>query len=101
LLNLTLIVLQLVPPLCDYKVWIDTERVEEVRHHFRNMVEQNMMEEEIRARRLAEHKCAAYFAMKREMDHESTKRSERRRGHESVRKHDVRRKRMLKVVREH
>jgi hypothetical protein len=30
----------------------------------------------------------------------STKRSKRRRGHGSVRKHDVRRKHMLKVVRE-
>jgi hypothetical protein len=30
----------------------------------------------------------------------STERSERRRGHGSVRKHDVRRKRMIEVVRE-
>jgi hypothetical protein len=30
-----------------------------------------------------------------------TKRSERRRGHGSVRKHDVRRKRMLEVVKKH
>jgi hypothetical protein len=67
MLNLSLIVLQLVFPLCDYKVWIDTERGEEAKNHLRRMVE--------------------------------LKRSGRRRGHESVRKHDVRRKRMSEVVR--
>jgi hypothetical protein len=38
MLNLLLIVLQLVPPLCDYKVWIDTERGEKAKHHLCNMV---------------------------------------------------------------
>jgi hypothetical protein len=66
LLNLALIVLQLVPPLCDYKVWIDTERGAAVKRHLRNMVELNMMEE-FCGRRMAERKCATYFAMKREM----------------------------------
>jgi hypothetical protein len=28
MLNLSFIVLQSMPPLCDYKVWIDTERGE-------------------------------------------------------------------------
>jgi hypothetical protein len=37
------------------------------------MVELNMMEEEFRARRMAEHKHAAYFTMKREMDREEYK----------------------------
>jgi hypothetical protein len=57
LLNLTLIVLQYVPSLCDYKVWIDTERGEETKCHLRNIVEQNMMEE-FCARRMAERKRA-------------------------------------------
>jgi hypothetical protein len=63
MLNLLLIVLQLVPPLCDYKVWIDTERGEKVKHHLRNIVQLNMMEEEFHARRMEEHRRTAYFAM--------------------------------------
>jgi hypothetical protein len=51
MLNLLFIVLQPVPSLCDYKVWIDTERGVNVKHHLRNMVELNMMEEEFHARR--------------------------------------------------
>jgi hypothetical protein len=70
-----------------------------VKRHLRNMVELNMMEEKFHARTMAEHKRTAYFAMKHEIVR-STKRSERRRGHESMRKHNVRRKRMLKVVKE-
>jgi hypothetical protein len=54
-------------------VWIDTERGAEAKHHLRNMVELNMMEEEFRARRMAERKRAAYFAMKHEMDREEYK----------------------------
>jgi hypothetical protein len=73
LLNLSLILLQPVPPLCDYKVWIDTERGAEVKHYLHNMVELNMMEEEFRVRRMVEHKRAAYFAMQREMAHEEYK----------------------------
>jgi hypothetical protein len=37
------------------------------------MVELNMMEEELCARRMAERKRAAYFAMKREVDREEYK----------------------------
>jgi hypothetical protein len=61
LLNLPLIVLQSVPPLCEYKVWIDTERGAELKHHLRNMIELNMMEE-FPARRMVERKSTAYFA---------------------------------------
>jgi hypothetical protein len=53
MLNLSLIVLQPVPPLCDYKVWIDIERGVDAKHHLRNMVELNMMEEEFCARKMA------------------------------------------------
>jgi hypothetical protein len=60
---------QPVPPLCVYKVWIDIERGAEEKHYLRNMVELNMMEEELRAHRMVEHKHAAYFAMQREMAH--------------------------------
>jgi hypothetical protein len=67
MLNLSLIVLQHVPPLCDYKVWIDTERGVEVKCYLRNMVELNMMEVEFHVCRLVERKRAAYFAMKHEM----------------------------------
>jgi hypothetical protein len=63
MLNLTLIVLQSIPPLCDYKVWIDTERGVEVKRYLCNMVELNMMDEEFCTYRMAERKCVAYFAM--------------------------------------
>jgi hypothetical protein len=68
MLKLSLIVLQPVFPLCDYKVWIDTERGEEAKQHLHRMVELNLMEEELRARRMAEHRRDAYFAMQREID---------------------------------
>jgi hypothetical protein len=62
-----------VPSLCDYKVWINTERGEKAKHHMRNMVKLNMMEEEFRACRMEERRRAAYFTMQREMDHEKYK----------------------------
>jgi hypothetical protein len=62
-LNLSLTVLQHVPPLCDYKVWIDTERDAEVKCYLCSMVELNMMEEEFRARRIEERRRAAFFAI--------------------------------------
>jgi hypothetical protein len=83
MLNLLLIVLQPVPSLYDYKVWINTQRDEKVKHHFRNMVQLNMMEEEFCARRLEEHRHAAYFAMQHEMDHEEYK---EKRGEERAQK---------------
>jgi hypothetical protein len=72
MLNLSFIGLQLVPPLCDYKVWIDTERYAEVKRYLRNMVEINMGEE-FCARRIAERKHVGYFVMKREMAREEYK----------------------------
>jgi hypothetical protein len=73
MLNLSLIVLQPVFPLCDYKVWINTERGEEVKNHLRRMVELNLIEEEFRARETAEHRRAIFFARQREMDREEYK----------------------------
>jgi hypothetical protein len=70
MLNLLLIVLQPVSPLCDYKLWIDIERGEKVKHHLCNMVQLNMMEEEFRVRRMEERRHAAYFTIQREMDRE-------------------------------
>jgi hypothetical protein len=70
MLNLPLIVLQPVFPLCDYKVWIDTERGEEAKNHLRCMVELNLMKEEFHARRIAEHRRVVFFANQREMDRE-------------------------------
>jgi hypothetical protein len=75
--------------LCDYKVWIDIERGEEAKHHLCNVVELNMMEEEFHACRMAERKHAAHFAMKHEMDNEEYKEKRERRGHRSMRKHNV------------
>jgi hypothetical protein len=72
MLNFSLIVLQPIPPLCDYKVWIDTKRGANVKCHLYNMVELNMMEE-FHARRMAKRKHAAYFAMQHEMDCEEYK----------------------------
>jgi hypothetical protein len=73
MLNLFFTVLQPVPPLCDYKVWIDTERGEKVKHHLLRMVELNLMEEEFRACRMAERRHDAYFAMQREIDRDEYK----------------------------
>jgi hypothetical protein len=67
MLNLSLIVLQTVPPLCDYKVWIDTERGAEAKCYLHNMIELNMMEDDFHAHRMAERKRAAYFVIQREM----------------------------------
>jgi hypothetical protein len=72
MLNLSLIVLQSVPPLCDYEVWIDIERGVEAKRYLCNMVELNMIEE-FCAYRMAEHKRAAYLAMLHEMAHEEYK----------------------------
>jgi hypothetical protein len=72
MLNLSLIVLHPIPPLCDYKVWIDIERSPEAKYYLRNMVEQNMMEE-FRARRMEERKRVAYFAMQHKMKREEYK----------------------------
>jgi hypothetical protein len=68
MLKLSLIVLQLMFLLCDYKVWIDTERGEEVKRHLCCMVELNLMEEEFHARRVVERSHDAYFTMQRKMD---------------------------------
>jgi hypothetical protein len=85
MLNLSLTVLQHVPSLCDYKVWIDTERDVEVKHYLRSMVELNMMEEEFHARRMEEHRHATFFARQREMDREEYK---EKREQERARKHE-------------
>jgi hypothetical protein len=72
-LNLSLTVLQHVPPLCDYKVWIDIERDAEAKCYLCSMVELNMMEEEFRVHRMEERRCAAFFARRREMNREEYK----------------------------
>jgi hypothetical protein len=73
MLNLSLIVLQPVFPLCDYKVWIDTERGEEAKNHLCHMMELNLMEEEFRAHRTVDCRRAIFFARQREMDREQYK----------------------------
>jgi hypothetical protein len=80
MLNVSLLVLQFVPSLCDYKVWIDTERDAEAKHFLCLMVELNTMEQEFCTRRMEKCKCAAYFAMQRKMkrEHEKEKREEER-----------------------
>jgi hypothetical protein len=85
MLNLTLIALQPIPPLCGYKVWIDTERGVEVKHYLCNMVELNIMEDEFCARRMKERKRTAYFAMQHEMER---KEYEEKREEERVRKYE-------------
>jgi hypothetical protein len=85
---LSLIVLQPVFPLCDYKVWIDTKRGEEAENHLRRMVELNLMEEEFCAHSTVEHRHAIFFASQHEMDREEykEKRKEgRARKHEKAR----------------
>jgi hypothetical protein len=61
------------PPLCDYKVWIDSERGEKVKHHICNIVQLNMTEEELCTCRMEERRRAVYFAMQCEMDREEYK----------------------------
>jgi hypothetical protein len=68
MLKLSLIVLQPVFLLCDYKVWIDTERGEEAKCHLRHMVELNLMEEEFHTCRVEEHRRDTYFTMHHEME---------------------------------
>jgi hypothetical protein len=85
MLNLSFIDLQSVPPLCDYKMWIDTERDAEAKHYLRNMVELNMMEEEFHARKMVERKRAGYFTMKHKMAHEEYK---NKREEERAQKHE-------------
>jgi hypothetical protein len=84
MLKLSLIVLQPVFSLCDYKVWIDTKRGEEVKRHLRRKVELNLMEE-FRARRMVERRRDAYFTMQREMDRDEYK---QKREEERARKHE-------------
>jgi hypothetical protein len=62
-----------VPPLCDYKVWIDTKRGVKVKCYLHSMVQLNMMEEEFYGRRMEERRRAAFFARQREMDREEYK----------------------------
>jgi hypothetical protein len=73
MLILSLIVLHPMFPLCDYKVWIDTEIGEEAKSHLHRMVELNLMEEEFRAHTTAEHRRVVFFASQREMDCEEYK----------------------------
>jgi hypothetical protein len=73
MLNLSLTVLQPVPPLCDYKVWIDTERHAEAKCYLCSMVVLNMMEEEFHACRIKERWHAAFFDRQCEMDREEYK----------------------------
>jgi hypothetical protein len=63
MLNLSFICLQPIPPLCDYKVWINTERDAEAKHYLCNMVELNMMEEEFSAHRIVERKRAGAYGV--------------------------------------
>jgi hypothetical protein len=51
-----------VSPLCDYKVWIDTQRGAKEKCYLCSMVELNMTEEEFCGRRMEERRCAAFFA---------------------------------------
>jgi hypothetical protein len=60
-------------PLCDYKMWIDTERGEEAKNHLCRIVKLNLMEEEFCAHRTAEHRRAVFFTSQREMDCEEYK----------------------------
>jgi hypothetical protein len=80
---LSLIVLQHVLPLCDYKVWIDIERSAEVKRYLRNMVELNVMEEEFHARNMVELNTPLTLLCSMRWLVTCTKRSERRRGYGS------------------
>jgi hypothetical protein len=72
-LNLSFTILQHVPPLCEYKVWIDTERDAEAKCYLRSMIDLNMMEEEFHAHRMEECRHATFFVRQHEMDCEEYK----------------------------
>jgi hypothetical protein len=65
IVNEVFAILQHVPPLCDYKVWIDTVRGSKVISYLCLMARLNMMEE-FCARRMGERRRVTYFAMRRE-----------------------------------
>jgi hypothetical protein len=87
-LNAQFIILQHVSSLCDYKLWIDTQRGAKVIYYLCSMAQLNLMGEEFCARRMAEHKHATYFAIRREMDCEQDKekQEERAQNHEKARR---------------
>jgi hypothetical protein len=66
-------------------VWIDNIRGPDAISYLCSMGRLNMMEEEFHAHRMEERKCAAYFAMRRETDHEQVK---EKRQEERARKHE-------------
>jgi hypothetical protein len=59
--------------LCDYKVWIDTERGTEAISYLCSMAQLNMMEEEFCAHKIEEHMPAAAFSLHHEMEREQDK----------------------------
>jgi hypothetical protein len=78
MINEVFVILQHIPLLCDYKVWIDTVRGPEVISYLYSMAQLNMMEEDFYAHRMEEHKHASYFAMReeeREQKHEKARRT--------------------------
>jgi hypothetical protein len=81
--NSKFILLQPILPLCDYKVWIDTERGEEAISYPCSMTQPLTLP----------------FVMRWSMSR--TRKSKRRRGHGSVRKHIVQSKLLLEVVNNH
>jgi hypothetical protein len=73
MLNAQFIILQSVSPLCDYKMWIDTERGTEAISYLCLMAQLNMMEEKFCTHRMEERQRSTYFAMRREMDRKEYK----------------------------
>jgi hypothetical protein len=73
IVNEVFVILYHVPPLCDYKAWIDVVRGWKAISYLCSMAQLNMMEEEFRACRMEERRRATYFAMRREMAHEQEK----------------------------
>jgi hypothetical protein len=85
IINEVFVILQPVPPLCDYKVWIDTVRGPDAIKYLYLMARLNMTQEEFCAHRMEERRRATYFVMRREMDHEEYK---EKREEERSRKHE-------------
>ena len=81
--------LQLVPPLCDYMVWIHTQRDADAIKYLRTEARSNIMYNEFRDRRMVEVRVDAYRQMHREVDCELEKEKrekERERKHEKARR---------------
>jgi hypothetical protein len=79
-------------------VWIDTERGEDVISYLCSMARENMMEEKFCSHRMVERKAILTLRVITRWSVSRTRKTDRRRGHRSMRKHVMQRQLSLRVV---